>query len=90
VAVLYGANSIFACRYCYDLVYESQRERPDQRALTRAQAIRERLGGSGSMAEDFPGKRKGMHWKTYWRLCKEYEEADNIALMGLARLLHMI
>jgi hypothetical protein len=24
-------------------------------------------GGSPNMAEDFPGKPKGMHWRTYWR-----------------------
>jgi hypothetical protein len=26
------------------------------------------LGGSGSLAESFPPKPKGMHWRTYWRL----------------------
>jgi hypothetical protein len=76
VAVLYG-GAIFACRQCHQLVYESQREAPHSRALTRAQAIRERLGGSGSMAEDFPEKPKGMHLQTYWRLCREYEDAQN-------------
>ena len=71
VAVLYGGRGIFACRHCYQLVYESQREQPHDRALRRVQAIRMKLGGSGSMAEPFPGKPKGMHRRTYQRLCLE-------------------
>jgi len=29
------------------------------------------------MAEDFPDKPKGMHWRTYDRLCREAEDAQN-------------
>jgi hypothetical protein len=29
------------------------------------------------MAEDFPGKPKGMHWRTYNSLCMEAGEAQN-------------
>ena len=76
VAVLHGGR-LFACRHCHQLVYESQREAPWSRALTRLQKIRERLGGTGSMAEDFPGKPKGMHWRTYKCLCMEAGEAQN-------------
>ena len=39
-----------------------------ERALAKAQAIRMKLGGSGSMAELFPLKPKGMHNRTYQRL----------------------
>ncbi len=76
VAVLY-LSSIFACRHCLNLSYESQREAAHNRALSRVQAIREKLGGSGSTADDFPDKPKGMHWRTYSRLCMEAEEAQN-------------
>jgi hypothetical protein len=53
--------------------------------MTRAQNVRVRLGGSGSMDECFPPKPKGMHWRTYRRLEADDEAADNIwaaAMMG--------
>lgn len=78
VAVLY-LSSIFACRHCLHLSYESQREAPYSRALSRAQAIRIKLGGSANMAEDFPDKPKGMHWRTYWDYCKQADEATSLS-----------
>jgi hypothetical protein len=69
-AVLYGGG-IFACRQCHQLVYESQREQSHYRALRRFQAILMKLGGSGSTAETFPDKPKGMHWRTYERLAEK-------------------
>ena len=74
VAILYGGG-IFACRDCHQLAYESQRE-PNGRALSRAQAIREKLGRSASMSEDVPDEPRGMHWRTYNRLVLQYEEAQ--------------
>ncbi len=82
VAVLYGGR-VFACRNCNQLSYPSQGESPAYRALRKAQAIRQRLGGSGSMDEAFPEKPKGMHWRTYRRLsCRELwldRRADSFA-----------
>lgn len=74
VAVLYGGG-IFACRHCRNLNYESQHEQPYQRALTRYQNIRVRLGGHPGIGE-FPDKPKGMHWRTYNRLCCKAEQAN--------------
>jgi hypothetical protein len=68
VAVLTGPGRYFLCRHCYLLVYKSQRENRMYRALHKAQAIRERLGGSANMMEPFPDRPKGMHWSTYERL----------------------
>jgi hypothetical protein len=89
VAVLYG-GSIFACRHCNRLGYDSQREHAYQRALTRAQKIRSRLEGSGSMADSFPDKPKGMHWRTYRHLVADYEYHDAVSLHGLAGRLGLL
>lgn len=78
VAILYLAG-LFVCRDCLHLSYESQREQPYGRALRRAQAIRMKLGGSSSMAEDFPDKPKGMHWRTYSRFIQRYDYAQSLS-----------
>jgi hypothetical protein len=83
VALLYAAGRYFLCRRCYSLTYESCNERPSRRALRRAQNLRERLGGSGSMIEPFPRKPKGMHWKTYFRLWEQGQQTDLASWMTL-------
>ena len=83
VAILYGPGRYFLCRHCYDLTYESQRENAMYRALHKAQSIRERLGGSANMTKPFPGKPKGMHHETYWRLREEHDEAAMEQLAGM-------
>jgi hypothetical protein len=83
VAVLYGPGRYFLCRPCYDLVYDSQRENEMTCALRRAQAIRERLGGSANMTKPFPERPKGMHHETYWRLREEHDEAEMEQLAGM-------
>jgi hypothetical protein len=75
-AILYGGE-IFACRRCYGLVYDSQNDTRHGRALSRAQAIRVKLGGSPSLFEPFPAKPKGMHWRTYHGLLLRAEQAQN-------------
>jgi hypothetical protein len=87
VAILYGPGRYFLCRHCYDLVYESQRENGMSRALRRAQAIRERLGGSANMTEPFPEKPKGMHSSTYEWLWWEHYEAEMEQLAGMSEWL---
>lgn len=84
VAVLYSAGKWFLCRHCYGLVYASQNEGLADRTLRKAQNIRERLGGSGSMMDLFPEKPKGMHWKTYLRWVEKGEEADLESWAALA------
>lgn len=75
-AVLYG-GAYFRCRKCYRLAYQSQREPSAMwRALARAQKLRQRYGGSGSMDEEFPDKPRGMHWKTYDRILKQADRLE--------------
>ena len=83
VALIYGPERYFLFRHCYDLVYESQRENGMTRALHRAQAIREMLGGSANMTKPFPERPKGMHHETYWRLREEHDEAEMEQLAGM-------
>jgi len=82
VAVLY-AGQRFACRHCHDLAYESTRQSAPDRGIRKAQNIRERLGGSANLSLPFPPKPKGMHWRTYYRLEEEAQEAYLGGLLGL-------
>jgi hypothetical protein len=86
VAVLYGAGELYACRRCYGLAYASQQGSPMDRGLTKAQKIRERLGGSTDIFDVFPDKPKGMHWTTYNRLQVAHEAARERVLAGLDRV----
>jgi len=87
VAVLYGPGRYFLCRHCYELVYQSQRDNAMYRALHRAQAIRQRLGGSANVMEPFPEKPKGMHSSTYERLWWEHHEVEMEQLIGMRKWL---
>ena len=83
VAKLYAGGTYFLCRHCYDLTYQSCRESPMDRARERAQDIRLRLGGSASLVEPLPPKPKGMHRRTYDRLCNEAVQAELESWVGL-------
>ncbi len=90
VAVLYAGGQLFACRRCYRLAYESQREGLNNRGLGRAQKIRMRLGGSANMLAPFPDKPKGMHRRTYCKLRQAHNVAEGKTMMGLTRFLDRI
>jgi hypothetical protein len=76
VAKLFQAGDLFACRQCYGLAYQSQQENPRDRAISRVQKMRMRLGGSPNLLEPFPEKPRWMHWRTYYRLRAEAIAAD--------------
>ena len=80
--VLYGGER-YRCRKCYGLVYDCQYSPWPDGIVNRAQRIRMQLGGEPGLAEPFPPKPKGMHWKTYERL----READWDVAVRLDRLL---
>jgi len=54
-----------------------------ERGLLKAQKVRMRLGGTANMLDDFPEKPKGMHWRTYERLCRVHDVAKVRSIIGL-------
>lgn len=76
VAILFG-GSIFACRQCHKLAYQCQREPDDDRAMRRADTIRDRLGWPPGTANPNGGRPKGMHWRTFERLSAEHDAFAN-------------
>ena len=72
VAILYLGRYLL-CRHCCALAYESQRESPLFRALTRAQNLHIKMGGDGVVIDGPPFRRKGMHRRTFDRLMRRYE-----------------
>ena len=88
--LLPSGSHMFASRRAFDLAYRSQNETAGDRQLSKAQEIRRRFGGSGSLLEPFPDKPKGMHWATYWRLRETSEQAANMSLAGMVRRLGMV
>ncbi|MEJ2633372.1 MAG: hypothetical protein P8011_00480 [Acidihalobacter sp.] len=72
VAILYGGG-IFACRHCYRLTYQSQRESLDDRLTRRIECIRARLDWEPGFLNGNGLKPKGMQWRTFWRLHAEHE-----------------
>ena len=91
VAILYAddADGTIACRHCRKLAYDTQRETTRFRDLYRAQKIRIKLGGSGSLGDPFPRRPKGMHQRTYllnFAKARELEERF-VAKVNVARLL---
>ena len=79
VAKLHGPGRYFLCRHCYRLAHASQSEDAWDRALRRANKIRQRLGGDPGMATPFPPKPKGMWGRTYERLREQAFESEMLA-----------
>jgi hypothetical protein len=83
VAILYSAGKYFACRHCYQLAYQSQREDKGDRGHRGANKIRARLGWELGIANPPEGKPKGMHWHTYHQLMRKQLMYANHAYAGL-------
>lgn len=89
VAVLYGGK-VYACRHCHKLAYQTQREQAHDRAGSRADTIRKRLGWDAGILNFPGGKPKGMHWRTFERLQAAHDADTNLALAGMAAKLGIL
>jgi len=84
VAILYGGR-IFACRQCYQLVYQSQRDPDYDRAARRADRIRKKLRWEPGIFNDRGWRPKAMHWSTYKRLTAQHDAFVRVSMIGIAR-----
>ena len=91
VALLYlGSSAIFACRKCYGLAYESQRERDYDRAARLADKIRVRLRWEEGILNGDGSRPQGMHQRTYLHLRHRHDRLKRVALAGIAARLGML
>ena len=87
MAVLYAPGRYFACRQCGGLGYATQKEGAGDRAATRADKLRKKLGWEAGILNGPGGKPKGMHWKTFLRLKSRHDAWVQISLQDMARQL---
>lgn len=87
VAKLYLAGTLFACRLCYRLVYFSQLQTSEDRAIQHADKIRARLGWESGLLNGHEDKPKGMHWSTYERLVSEH---DMLVIKSINKVLDLV
>lgn len=77
----------FRCRHCHRLAHGSQQVAPDGRHAIQIDKLQRQLGGdpAGMSPWSLPPKPKGMHWRTYERLCdalSRHEVARQAILRG--------
>ena len=79
---LYLAAGRWACRTCLGLKYESQRLRPDDRALLKAERARQRLGQRepAALGSPPPLPRKYARTRKYFCLVRQLQQAEMEAL----------
>jgi hypothetical protein len=73
------SNRYFLCRHCAKLAYASQFETSWQRAIRRANKLKQRLGIDVGIAEPLPDKPKGMWVRTYGCLLDAILQAEILA-----------
>ena len=81
-AILYG-GPVFACRECFGLAYQTQRERFEDRTARRANKIRERLGWDLGVLNASGLRPKGMHRRTFDRLVAQHDSDVRACLIHL-------
>jgi hypothetical protein len=76
----------FASRRAYRLGYRSQRETPRDHSLSRAFALRRKIGDEGGIG-DYIEKPKWMRWRTFERAMERVNGMEEIVEAHTARLL---
>jgi hypothetical protein len=73
MVMLYGPVFTLRCHYCSHRLYASQCTIEEDRQYQRVRKMRGRLGASPNLGEpiDASTKPKGMHWRTWRRLCAQ-------------------
>lgn len=89
VAVLWG-GSIYACRQCQQINYESTRTAESSKPFDRAGKLRDRLGWVPGVAHGMGDRPKGMHMTTYARLLQQYTVHAQATLESTENLLKQI
>ena len=79
----------FASRRAYGLGYPCQRKSPRDRSLSRAFALRGKIGGQGGIGDYIP-KPKGMDWRTFERAMERVNGAEEIVEAHTALLLERL
>lgn len=87
VAVLYAPGRYFACRQCCGLGYATQKEGAGDRATSRADKLRKKLGWEAGILNGSGGKPKSMHWTTFLRLKIRHDAWAQISLQDMVRQL---
>ena len=81
---------MYACRHCHNLAYRTQREQAYDRASSRADRIRKRLGWEAGILNGDGGKPKGMHWRTFERLQAQHDAHVTQSLAGMSAKLGLV
>ena len=90
ITKLHLSRRYFLCRHCNQLAYASQYEQQWERALRRANKLKQRLGIDVGIAEPLPDKPKGMWARTYGRLLDEILEAEILAYEAQANMFNQL
>ena len=85
MAVLYAPGRYFACRMSGELGYATQKEGGGDRAMTKADKLRKRLGWQAGIANPNTGKPKSMHLDTYQRLKSQHDALVQVSLYDIGR-----
>lgn len=87
VALLYAPGLYFACRQYGGLGYATQKEGAGDRASSKANKLRKRLGWEAGILNGNGSKPKGMHWKTYQRLKSQHDALVQASFHDISRKL---